>query len=98
MQWRRTWWLIVAIIAGITVILLPFASDLPDGLERVAETLGLASRERPILTPPLGNYSLPGRERFIGMLIATIIGTILVTALAYWLAWMVKRGGEGLSW
>jgi cobalt/nickel transport system permease protein len=50
------------IAAGIVVFLAPWASSWPDGLEKVAETLGFSGRaaEPPLVPSPLPDYAVPG--------------------------------------
>jgi cobalt/nickel transport system permease protein len=50
------------VAAGIAVFVAPWASPWPDGLEKVAETLGFADRaaERPLVPSPLPDYAVPG--------------------------------------
>ncbi len=56
----RPVWIALAIAAvAVAVILSPLASPLPDGLEWAAEKLGFASRESPLINPPLADYQVP---------------------------------------
>ncbi|MBI3945685.1 MAG: PDGLE domain-containing protein [Armatimonadetes bacterium] len=91
-RWRPI--LILALALGA---LSPFASSLPDGLERVAERLGFAARQaEPVAPAPLPDYALPGHEesRPAGALVG-IAGTLLVFGLAYTGARLLARKGGG---
>jgi cobalt/nickel transport system permease protein len=70
------------------VLLSPFASSLPDGLEHVAERLGFADRAGQALAAPLPDYVLPALESALG---ATLAAAAVGTALAFVLAWLLAR-------
>ena len=83
------------VIGGIGLALLvaafvaPFASRLPDGLERTALTLGFAAHAKPILPAPL-----EASGWFSGALgrLAPAAAGLLGTLLAALLAWSAARG------
>lgn len=81
----------VLLSLGLAVFVAPFASPLPDGLEKVANTLGFAGRETGHLVPsPMSDYSLPFlHSAAVGTALAGVVGTILAFAAAYMLARMV---------
>ncbi len=58
---------------AVTAFLAPFASALPDGLEKTAETLGLASRARVYFSG----------IAVVAPAVAGVIGTVAVAALAF---------------
>jgi cobalt/nickel transport system permease protein len=78
----------VLLSIGLAVFVAPFASPLPDGLEKVAERLGFAGHESTHLVPsPMTDYSVPFlSSAAAGTAIAGIVGTILAFAAAYVLA------------
>lgn len=90
---RWHWWCTILLIAIVAILLLPFASELPDGLERVAEMFGFASAEREIYHAPFGDYSAPGLHGFAGSAVAAIIGIVIVAGLAYLLGKLLARRG-----
>lgn len=53
-----------------------FASSHPDGLERVAETLGFMGKARPPGLAVLRDYTVPGLNGFLSNGLAGIIGVI----------------------
>ncbi len=64
-------------------ILIPFASDFPDGLEKVAETLGVEENDQPWIGL-MPDYKLPTIEiPYISTLIAGIFGVCLVFCVAF---------------
>jgi len=64
-------------------ILIPFASNAPDGLEKVAEALGIEEHE-PVWSGLMPDYSLPAIDNsYISTLLAGVFGTILVFGIAY---------------
>ncbi|ADG13137.1 conserved hypothetical protein [Methanocaldococcus infernus ME] len=91
------------VVAIIISILAPFlASPNPDGLESTAEKvanekaleknleqLGL-EEEGSVAPAPMPDYSIPGLGK-IGEILALIVGTIIVFALAYGFSIIVKR-------
>ncbi|MCS7265628.1 MAG: PDGLE domain-containing protein [Armatimonadetes bacterium] len=80
----------VAIVLA-TIALLPFASELPDGLERVAEMFGFAERERQVYSAPLKDYTLPKFGGFFGQAIAAVVGISVTSGLVWLLASAIKK-------
>ena len=79
------------LVAGL---LSPWASPLPDGLERVAETLGFRDQERsqPILAAPFREYRVAAvpDERWSTAL-AGIAGTLAVFGAASLAGYLIRR-------
>jgi cobalt/nickel transport protein len=77
---------ILGLAMVLALILSPFASSWPDGLEKVAETLGFAHRaaQRPVLQAPLSDYSMPQMEgSFLSTPLAGVLGTLLCFLLPF---------------
>lgn len=78
------------IIVGLVISLIicclsPFlASQNPDGLEKTAE-LVKAGEGTTFHQPPMPDYEIPGLGT-IGSILALVIGTIIVFAIAYGVA------------
>lgn len=87
---RNRWLVAIGVIALLTIALLPFASELPDGLERIAEMFKFAEREQQVYSAPMKNYTLPGLEGFVGQAIAALLG-ISVTSGFVWLLGKLLR-------
>jgi len=94
MSGKHSWGLALIAIAAITLALLPFASDLPDGLERVAEMFSFAQRERAIHDAPLRDYSLPCLSGFWGHAVAALVGIAVVAGLTFLIGKSFKRAGR----
>lgn len=93
----RSWEVVafgLVIAVGIAMFVSPFASVWPDGLERVAETLGFAERAAPPLVPsPMPDYAAPGLGTAgWATAIAGLAGTVLVFVLALGLARLLVPG------
>ena len=71
---------------GLVIFVAPFACPWPDGLEKVAETLGIKSAA-PTLPAPLAAYQVPGLKSAVATTaIAGAIGTLVALGLALLLA------------
>ncbi|MBC7289227.1 MAG: PDGLE domain-containing protein [Armatimonadetes bacterium] len=90
---RRAWVVLLFAAFIIAACLSPIASSLPDGLEWIAEHLGVASREAPIMKAPLADYTVPGS---LPDPLKTALGGVLGAAVTFGLAWgvskLLKRG------
>jgi cobalt/nickel transport system permease protein len=75
-------------VLGLLVFGAPFASTRPDGLERVAETLGFGARATaPLVPAPMADYRVPGfASAEAATWAAALLGVLAVFALAYALA------------
>lgn len=82
----------LAVTFGLLLFVVPFASSWPDGLQRVAEAIGFASRadEARPLAAPMADYRLGGLHSATAATSAAgFVGTLIVFALAYALASVV---------
>jgi hypothetical protein len=79
------WWFIVSL--GLAGFVSPYASQLPDGLEKIAHDLGFIHREDTLFRSPAPDYSWRGSicEKLPASL-AGAIGTVIVFATAIFLA------------
>ena len=78
---------------GLALFVSPFACKWPDGLEKVAATLGFEHHaiEKPLLPAPIPDYTMPGihsAPKAFGAL-AGAIGTVIVFGLSWVLARML---------
>lgn len=90
----KSGWIVAGIAAALLVVLLaPFASGHPDGLEWVAETAGFldAAREAPYQLLP--DYTIPVMsETDLSTILAGIAGALLVAGLMAVMArWLRRR-------
>ena len=77
------------IALGLAIFVSPLASKFPDGLDKVADTLGFIGREASTraLPSPAPEYQLPGiGSAVVATSLAGLIGTLLVFGLAWVLA------------
>ena len=74
--------------------LIPFASSDPDGLEKVAETLGVEEKESPS-EGIMPDYTVPVVENEYGStLIAGVVGVFLVLGAAFVLGKSMTKTGK----
>jgi cobalt/nickel transport system permease protein len=74
---------------GLALFVAPFACSWPDGLDKVAQTLGFEHRaaRAPLIPSPIANYQLPGiSSAAVATSLAGVIGIIVVFILAFLLA------------
>ena len=82
----------VLVALGLALFAAPFASSWPDGLGRVAATLGFEHRAAatPVLAAPLSGYQFPGvGSAARSTAIAGVAGTLVAFGLAWLLATML---------
>lgn len=85
--------LIIALF--LAILISPFASSWPDGLEKVAEDKGFLKKGevRPVVTSPIPDYAFPGIENEgLATSFAGGIGVLLVFGMTYALAALIKKG------
>ncbi|MGE5609398.1 MAG: energy-coupling factor ABC transporter permease [Bacillota bacterium] len=78
----------MVIAIGLALFVAPFASQLPDGLEKAAMELGFAGHAAaPAVAAPIAEYQVPGiRSATMATAIAGVIGTVVAFAFALLLA------------
>ncbi len=84
---------------GLALFVAPFASPLPDGLDKTARALGFGSKaaETPALPAPIVDYKMPGiSSEAIATAIAGVAGTVVVFGLAWMLAGSIARRPKAL--
>jgi cobalt/nickel transport protein len=83
----KTLFLILVCLA----VLIPFASSNPDGLEKVAETLGVEETETSSISL-MPDYSVPMVENdYSSTLVAGVIGVFLVLGVALTLGKLIAK-------
>ncbi len=78
----------IAIFVALT--LSPFASNWPDGLEKVAEDKGFINKSEvePVIKSYIPDYSFPGvKDGKLATSLAGVMGTLIV----FGLGWMVAK-------
>jgi cobalt/nickel transport system permease protein len=71
-------------ISLVVVMLAPFASVYPDGLEALAESAGFAERAAPPAYELLPDYTIPAMSNSI---VATVLALTLGTVLVLFIGW-----------
>ena len=77
----------------LALVISPFASASPDGLERVAAAQGIEAAEKPLWTAsPIPDYATPGVDhKGLATAAAGVIGILVVLALALGLGRLLVR-------
>lgn len=78
----------------LALVLSPFASPWPDGLEKVAEDKGFLEKGEiePLFSSPIPNYAWPGlKSEKLATSVAGIVGTLIVFGMGYGLAALIRR-------
>jgi len=89
-------WLGVAAALLLAVFFSPFASQSPDGLERVAEDQEFLEKGegRPAVSAPVPDYVVPGvKNESAATSLAGALGVVVVFAAGYGLASLLKKRG-----
>lgn len=91
----RSLWIGVALAAALAAFASPLATDLPDGLERVATDLGFVERAREHEAPAAG-YHAPGvRSTALGTAVSGVFGVLAVALGTLALGKSLARRREG---
>jgi cobalt/nickel transport system permease protein len=86
---KNCWWVIAFIFCLGLATLAPLASNSPDGLERVAEDAGFASRAVSAPYALIADYVFPGVDNpVLASITAGWIGTSLLFGVAYLIAFL----------
>lgn len=88
---RLAWWVVGYVIALAAVLIAPFASSSPDGLERVAEDQGFIETALDAPYAIIADYALPG---IANEGLATILGGFIGVTLMY----LLVAGGGYLAY
>ena len=95
---KTKWWLIALLVCLAVASFSPLASSSPDGLERVAEDKGFIDLEREAPYQIIADYVFPGVENeALATILAGWIGTLMLFAVAYGIAWMIKSRTRPLA-
>jgi hypothetical protein len=81
---------ILALILVFLAVFIPFASSNPDGLEKVAESLGI-EEHAPLWRGLMFDYSIEAIENtYVSTLVAGIFGTLMVLLATLLLGTAIK--------
>ena len=90
-QRRPIPWILLAVSMSVAVFIAPFASEFPDGLEKVAESLGFLKRGTSKVTSPLPDYQILGLRGGISTSMAGVVGVLVTFGLAYMIVKVLHR-------
>jgi len=82
----------------LALVISPFASSWPDGLERVAENKGFIGKSgaKPVVRSPIPDYLMPGiKNEKAATAVAGVFGTLVVFGVGYGLAALLGRVRRG---
>ncbi len=88
------------VILGLLILVVPFASRLPDGLEKVAQSLGFQYRSNvpASISTPLKDYGFPGIESLAGAsVVAGLVGALVVFGFSFLVARILVPKHTGSS-
>ncbi len=82
---------VLILILACLAVLIPLASNAPDGLEKVAETIGIEEHE-PVWTGLMPDYTIPAIDNsYISTLVAGVFGVILVLGVTLMLGIAIAK-------
>lgn len=84
----------LAVAIVLAVVLSPFASPWPDGLEKIAEVQGFLEKAEgePLISSPIPDYAWPTiNSEGLATSMAGVSGTLIVFGLGYGLASLIRR-------
>jgi cobalt/nickel transport system permease protein len=96
---RRTTWLFIVggllVALGIAFFVSPYASNAPDGLNKVAADTGLSGNEQPNANAdgPLAGYEVKGVGGNVGTGLAGVIGVAVVLGVGMICFGLLRRRG-----
>lgn len=93
---RRYWWLVgLLAAAAVVIVLAPFASDDPDGLERVAIDAGFVEQGTEAGFEILPDYSVPILgDSAASLIVAGLIGVALLFGAMWLLGRLLTRRAD----
>lgn len=90
----------LSFIIGLVFLIMPFTSQMPDGLEKVSKgTVGFVKKDdfKPSVNTPLSNYTIPGITRkFDTKRYAGIIGVFVVFGITVFIGYLLKKKRKNL--
>lgn len=82
----------LATILALLAAFIPLASTYPDGLEKVAESLGIKEPQQ-VWSSPFPGYVVEAiPHEYLSVLVAGVIGTMTVFILTWLLGKALRRG------
>lgn len=85
----------LSFITGLVFLILPFTSQLPDGLEKISEeTIGFLKKDdfKPLVNAPMPDYTIPRlKNRLDTRQIAGIAGIFVVFGIMVLVGFLLKK-------
>lgn len=95
---NKKWWLVALVFCLLLATISPLASSSPDGLEKVAEDKGFTGAAGEAPFEIVADYVFPGIENeVVATILAGWLGTLLLFAITYGLARLIKSRREGVA-
>ncbi len=92
--WNKSFIVLAAFIMAI--VISPFASSFPDGLESAAGNLGILKESAPIFVTPLSDYTVSGSENFWAVSLAGALGIVIVMFSVLFLGSFFQRTAKAV--
>jgi hypothetical protein len=78
------------------MFIAPFASEWPDGLEKVAAHLGFEGQAKTLMKSLIPDYQMPGiSSAGLAITMAGLAGTAVMFVLAWAVGWLLVRRETG---
>ncbi|MCK6468007.1 MAG: PDGLE domain-containing protein [Candidatus Brocadia sinica] len=89
----------LSFIVGLIFLIIPFVSEMPDGLEKVSEeTMGFLKKDdfKLILKAPMPDYTMPAAKQRFNRQYAGIIGVFIVFGVTVFVGYILKKRRKNL--
>jgi hypothetical protein len=90
----------LSFIVGLILLIIPFTSQMPDGLEKVSkDTVGFIKKDdfKPSVDALLPGYTVPGiKHKFDTKRYAGIIGMFVVFGISVFIGYLLKKRRKNL--
>lgn len=90
----------LSFIIGLIFLIMPFTSEMPDGLEKVSEkTVGFLKKDdfKPMLNAPMPDYTMPIIKHRFNRQYAGIIGVFIVFGITVFMGYLFKKRRNNLQ-
>ncbi len=87
------------IAVALAFFFSPFASQSPDGLEKVAEDEGFLHKGegQEVFSAPIPDYAMPNvKHEGLATSLAGLVGTVLTFGVAFGLGYLIRRKAKDL--
>jgi ABC-type sulfate transport system permease component len=93
----KKYFAVIALIMVFLVILIPFASSNPDGLEKVAATFGVEEHQ-PLWNGLMADYSIVAIDNsYLSTVLAGVFGTFVVLLVTFLLGRAIAPKSRAVS-